>query len=279
MALTGLFIFMPSVVYTTAGAQDYWAIPNTKSGYLLTYISMCGGGGGGAGCNTATGSGGGAGSPSVLRYPLWVVAGKALGVKVGQGLSGGAIGANGEALGSQNKMWSMVIGNAIFSTSCKKDTYVFFAAGYGDSGAQSSTVNAKIYDFTYTNGYLANTVNTTPTWAHLAQVGGNSPLMSILSGYMGDIGRAGPSNPYSYGAASMVTVNGNGVGATSASDATNGSGGAGGGSLFGRGGTGGVYPGSVNGGNGTGYGAGGGGAANGGTGGNGTGGMIAIEWD
>lgn len=269
-----------SATYTQWGY--YWAVPNNCEMILL---SGCGAGGGGGGSNTTVGGSGGSSGGCLDRLYISVVPGSVIGVKIGRGLTGGAAGANGQTFSAGGyEAHSCIVGPGIKGAVGynRQPSVSYVVIGHGSSGGANSAFGAgpgliqhegrASHMWGYTNSL--NTADWEQAWSN--QYATASFVENLVSS--GDGSRAGPSNPYSYSNTDKVTVCGNGIGEALVSDATNGSGGPGGGCLFGRGGAGGQYPGTVNGGNGTGYGSGGGGGANGGTGGNGADGLIVIEW-
>lgn len=273
---------MRSVIYNTAGANDYFAIPNDCN---VIFVTGCGGGGGGGGANGSAGACGGSSAPTFWRVPLSVTPGKVIGVRVATAGAGGASGAAGVQIATEGYLRvSSLSGAALISPLLSGQLFKFFSMGFGGQGAQSSgggSVPANLYASQSTpHNYLMGVNVNKFDWTY-----GNVYVPFFLMGPFvnGDAGLAAPSNPSGYGSAGRATFMGGGVGDEYASDATYASGGAGGGSIFGKGGSGGVYSGGVgNGGNATGYGAGGGGGSGGpgpyGAGGNGSPGIVIIEY-
>lgn len=274
---------MRSTIYSTAGQNDYFGIPNDCH---VIWVSGCGGGGGGGGANSAEGAAGGSAAPAFFRVPLSVTPGKCLGIYVATAGLGGASGAAGQSVNNEGyKRISYVVGSAILSPLVSGYILQMFCLGFGEQGMQSHGGGSGMPDMYHPTASGANNrmfaVNVdTADWSY-----GQKTCPAFLMGAIvgGDCSRTPPSNPYYYGVPGSSTFNGNGLGTEYASDPTYSSGGAGGGSIFGKGGAGGVYSGGIgNGGNATGYGSGGGGGSGGpgpyGAGGNGASGIVVIEY-
>lgn len=274
---------MRSIIYSTAGQNDIFAIPNDCH---VIWVSGCGGGGGGGGGNGTAGATGGGAAPCFWRVPLSVRAGYAIGIHVATGGVGGASGASGQAINTEGYLRvSGLAGYGLLTPLCASSYLPFFSMGFGEQGFQTSgggSGTASIY-FTTASGQATRMFATNVDAADWSYGQKNFPLFLMGALSNGDCGRTAGVDPYWYNVAGSSTFNGNGIGSESASDPTYASGGAGGGGMFGKGGAGGVYSGAVgNGGNATGYGAGGGGGSGGpgpyGAGGNGSAGVIYIEF-
>lgn len=274
---------MRSAVYSTAGLNDIFAIPNDCH---VIWVSGCGGGGGGGGANSTAGATGGGAAPCFWRVPLSVRPGMAIGVHVGTGGLGGASGAAGQNVNTEGYLRvSGIAGYGLASPLVAASYLPFFSMGFGEQGTQSSGGGSGMPDiYCTTIGSMNNRMFAVNVDAADWNYGQKTfPLFLMGPASNGDCGRAAGVNPYFYNVPGSSTFNGNGIGAEFASDATYASGGGGGGGIFGKGGAGGVYSGGVGaGGNATGYGAGGGGGSGGpgpyGAGGNGSSGLVVIEY-
>lgn len=275
---------MRSKIYSIPDDNNYFAIPDNCR---VIWVGGCGGGGGGGGANSTSGACGGSSAPAFWRVPLSVKAGKVIGVRVAKGGLGGASGLPGQSANSGNYvMASSVCGSAIISPLVAASYLPFFSMGFGEPGAQSAGGGSgppNIYSTTSSaipNTRMINVNVDKFDWAYGAKV---FPLFLMHPSSTGDVGRAGPLNPFGFGANDRNTFMGNGIGDEAVSDAVNGTGGSGGGSIFGKGGPGGIYSGAIGaGGAGAGYGAGGGGGSGGpgpfGAGGDGAPGLVIIEY-
>lgn len=274
---------MRSQVFSGYLQEGYlWAIPNNCR---VIRLSGCGSGGGGGGSNSATGGSGGNAGGCLDGLLVNVVPGSILAVRCGKGKLGGAAGANGET--ANTMLWrdfTCILGPGLVGNERLPGINWIAIAG-GEHGRANSNygygpeIPAPGAGGSYSYAGYSGALNQSK-WAKELTTSSSKATGAFVEWLWssGDGSRSGPSNPYSYGVSGRITVFGNGTGVALASDATNGSGGPGGGCMYGRGGTGGQYPGSVNGSAGNGYGSGGGGGANGGTGGDGADGCVIIEW-
>lgn len=272
---------LKTIVFDPDDGSTYFAIPNSCR---QIWVDMTGGGGGGGGSNSTQGGSGGSPSPCIKGLLIEVSPGCAIGVYVGRGLAGGTpASTSGESSSLGVEIQSVIFGTALLSPCCDRGTWKALYSGWGRSGGafvSNAYVNAPTQGYVY--GNFGNQANGIPMNMQTGlPAGGVAGKYHFYEGFgltwLGDAPRSGIADPYSYGAASLFTINGKGVGATYQNNGVNGSGAGGGGNLFGRGGAGGNPAGDVNGQDGE-LGCGGGGAANGGNGGRGGDGFVAFTY-
>lgn len=277
---------MRSQIFTDTG-NDYFLIPDDCN---VIWVSGCGGGCGGSG-GTVGGAGGdgGAGSPSAFRVPLYVRAGGCLAVHVGRAGTAGGVGNTGESENTAQASRASYVGGPDLLSALADPYAPFFMIGFGGQGSTGGTFHGGNNHATSMRGTSMGRIHGSPVSAGnipwefgLPVANGGKHVPVFLYPPMGNAsggGTGGGVNPSTFGKVAYDTFNGTGYGSVFASDVTNASGGAGSGSLFGKGGNGGVV--GTNGGaggNATGYGAGGGGGAGNAAGGNATAGILIFEY-